>query len=87
MAVIQNGDERDAALKELERLWSFLHEVESRNPEHGSTKVSIHKMMARIHEELMQYEAQREFDAAQADGKANGEQSVESTVDTAVISE
>jgi hypothetical protein len=87
MAVIRNGDERDGALRELERLWSFLQDVERRSPEHGSTKASVHKMMARIHEELMEYEAQREFEAAQAIGKASGEQRVESAVDTATISE
>jgi hypothetical protein len=87
MAVIQNGSERDAALMELQRLWRFLQEVESRSPEHGSTKASIHKMMARIHEELMEYEAGRELVAARTNGKVNNEQRVESAVDTATLSE
>ena len=87
MAVIVNDAERDAALKELERLWSFLHEVETRSPKHGSTKAGIHKMMARIHEELMRYEARRDFPVPQANGKAHSEQHVEATVDTAAISE
>jgi phosphoribosyl-ATP pyrophosphohydrolase len=87
MAVIQNGDERDGALKELERLWSFLHEVERRSPEHSSTKASIHKMMARIHEELMEYEAGRELVAARTNGKVNNEQRGETAVETASFSE
>jgi hypothetical protein len=87
MAVIQNGDERDAALKELERLWSFLQEVGSRSPEHGSTKASIHKMMARIHEELMEYEARRELEVARATRKAGDERPVGPAVDTATILE
>jgi hypothetical protein len=87
MAVIQNGVERDAALRELERLWRFLQKVESRSPEHGSTKASIHKMMARIHEELMEYEARQELVPAQANGKANNEQRGESAVETASFSE
>jgi hypothetical protein len=87
MAVIQNGDERDAALRELERLWSFLQEVGSRSPDHGSTKASIHKMMARIHEELMEYEARREYDVARANRKTGEEQPVETVLDIATISE
>jgi hypothetical protein len=70
MAVIQNRGERDGALRELEYLWKFLYEVEGANPEDGMTKAGIHKMMARIHEELMEYEARQELETARAAGKA-----------------
>ncbi len=85
MAVIQNDNERDAALQELDRLWKFLQQVESRNPEHGSTKASIHKMMARIHEELMEYEAQRELETAQANVNEDGH--THSPTEVAVVPE
>jgi hypothetical protein len=87
MAVIQNSEDRDAALSELERLWSFLQGVDSRSPGHGSTKASIHKMMARIHEELMEYEARREYEEARASRTASNGQPVGSPVDTALIAE
>jgi hypothetical protein len=66
MAVIQNRGERDGAIRELDYLWKFLQKVERTNPADGLTKAGIHKMMARIHEELMEYEGRQEFDAAQA---------------------
>jgi hypothetical protein len=70
MAVIQDHGERDGALRELEYLWGFLQEVERTNPEDGLTKAGIHKMMARIHEELMEYEGRQELGTAQACAKA-----------------
>jgi hypothetical protein len=87
MAVIQNDTERSAALSELEYLWNFLRQVENRNPEHGSTKAGIHKMMARIHEELMEYEARREFEAAQVNGVTGHEEAVQSAAGTTVASD
>jgi hypothetical protein len=84
--VIRNADERDSALRELKYLWNFLREVEDSDPEDSLTKVGIHKMMARIHEELMDYEARRELEMARASAKTTSEERVEAPAETAVSS-
>jgi hypothetical protein len=66
MAVITSPQEYAAAQAELRSLeqWLTSTHQEHPNPEKGYTKVGIRKMIARIHEELGQYEAQLAVGAA-----------------------
>ena len=67
MAVITKAHEYAAAQAELLQLEERLARIhrDHPNPERGYTKVGIRKMIARIHEELGQYEAHLSVAAAE----------------------
>ena len=73
MAVITSAQEYAAAqaeLRSLEQRLASTHQ-DHPNPEKGYTKVGIRKMIARIHEELGQYEAQLAVGAARGSVEAS----------------
>lgn len=66
--MIDNEQEYAKAQKELQDLEERLRDLQSTNPlgSKGFTKAGIHKLIARIHEELAIYESSVELRTARA---------------------
>lgn len=66
--MIENEQEYAKAQKELQDLEVRLRDLQSTNPpgSKGFTKAGIHKLIARIHEELAIYESSVELRTARA---------------------